>query len=295
MDFKQLKSFVAVVEYRNFSKAANKLYISQPTISTHLRLLEEELNTRLILRTTKSIEVTEKGWELYKYADKILELSERMVQACASDKRRIISLGASTIPATYVLPKVLPHYGMNNPDTYFNIHQTDTQGVLEGVVDGSFDLGMTGSCKERDGIRFVPFCSNKMVIIAPVTEHYLQLQQKSVHFEELLREPIILREKGTRRSANQFLDRIGVNEEELNVVARVNDQETVKNLVASGMGISLISEIAARDFLDSRRLLKFDVPYQQSEQSIYLVYSKQRAEQEWLRSFIDFVKQYEVL
>ena len=61
------------------------------------------------------------------------------------------------------------------------------------------------------------------------------------------------------------------------------------------MGISLISEIAARDFLDSRRLLKFDVPYQQSEQSIYLVYSKQRAEQEWLRSFIDFVKQYEVL
>ena len=295
MDFKQLKSFVAVVEYRNFSKAANKLYISQPTISTHLRLLEEELNTRLILRTTKSIEVTEKGWELYKYADKILELSERMVQACASDKRRIISLGASTIPATYVLPKVLPHYGMNNPDTYFNIHQTDTQGVLEGIVDGSFDLGMTGSRKEREGIRFVPFCSNKMVIIAPVTEHYLQLQQKSAHFEELLREPIILREKGTRRSANQFLDRIGVNEEELNVVARVNDQETVKNLVASGMGISLISEIAARDFLDSRRLLKFDVPYQQSEQSIYLVYSKQRAEQEWLRSFIDFVKQYEVL
>ena len=74
MDFKQLKSFAAVVEYQNFSKAADHLHIAQPTISTHIRMLEEELNTRLILRTTKSIEITPQGWDAYRYAIKILDL-----------------------------------------------------------------------------------------------------------------------------------------------------------------------------------------------------------------------------
>ena len=72
MELKQLQSFAAVVKYGSFTKAAEKLYISQPTISTHIRTLEEELGRQLILRTTKSIEVTEKGREVYGYVTNIL-------------------------------------------------------------------------------------------------------------------------------------------------------------------------------------------------------------------------------
>ena len=101
MDFKQLKSFAAVVEYQNFSKAAERLNIAQPTISTHVRMLEEELNTRLILRTTKSLEITPQGWDAYRYAVKILDLKDRIMDSCSADSKNIIRLGASTPGGLY--------------------------------------------------------------------------------------------------------------------------------------------------------------------------------------------------
>ena len=96
MDFKQLQSFVTVVQEESFTQAASKLFISQSTISTHIRQLETALNTKLILRTTKSLQITPKGRELYEYAQNILELKERMLQACSIESQRIIHLGAST-------------------------------------------------------------------------------------------------------------------------------------------------------------------------------------------------------
>ena len=105
MDFKQLQSFVTVVQEESFTQAASKLFISQSTISTHIRQLETALNTKLILRTTKSLQITPKGRELYEYAQNILELKERMLQACSIESQRIIHLGASTIPSAYIQPR----------------------------------------------------------------------------------------------------------------------------------------------------------------------------------------------
>ena len=87
MEFKQLESFAAVVRFNSFTKAAESLYISQPTISTHIRALEEELGTRLIMRTTKNIEVTAEGLKLFDYSVNILELRDRMVNECSSAGR----------------------------------------------------------------------------------------------------------------------------------------------------------------------------------------------------------------
>ena len=116
MEFKQLESFAAVIKCNSFTKAAEKLYISQPTISTHIRALEEELNTRLILRTTKSIEVTPEGRKLYDYAENILQLRNRMLEECTGGVKKILHLAASTIPSAYILPEVLPAYGATRPD-----------------------------------------------------------------------------------------------------------------------------------------------------------------------------------
>lgn len=295
MDFKQLKSFAAVVEYKSFSKAAEKLNSAQPTISTHVRMLEEELNTQLILRTTKTIEVTPQGWEAYKYATKILNLRDCILQSCSADARQIIRVGASTIPATYILPEILPHYSRIAPDTYFVINQHDSKSVIDGLLDGQFDVGMTGMAMEKEGLTFVPFCKSKMIIIAPVNEYFLNLQRRgNGSLEELLKEPIVLREQGSKKSANHFLDRMGIREEDLQVVARVNDQEAVKNMVVQGMGISFISEIAARDFIRERRLLKFELPNQEFQQHLYVVYRSRYGSQPKVQDFIDFLTRYEV-
>ena len=147
MEFKQLQSFIAVAKYNSFTKAAERLYISQPTISAHIRALEEELRTRLILRTTKSIELTCNGQELYDYAVNIMELRDRMIKHCSEVEKKIIHLGASTIPSAYILPEVLPVYGKDHPEVYFIIHQSDSQTVADGLLDGVFDIGLMGMKK----------------------------------------------------------------------------------------------------------------------------------------------------
>lgn len=296
MDFRQLQSFASVVEFGSFTKAAEKLAISQPTISTHIRALEEELNARLILRTTKNVEITPKGRELYEYASKILELRERMVQCCNSDVKQIIHLGASTIPATYILPDMLPKYAKMAPDTYFVIHQDNSQGIIDGLLNGLFDVGLTSTLAENEDLAFVPFCQDQMIIITPVTERFLTLQQSpKTPMEELLQEPVILREKGSKKGVHRFLEKAGIEEEALNVSARVNDQEAVKNLVASGLGISFISEAAAKNFLKERRLLKFELPEHRNQRSLYLAYRKNRPLTGRAKDFIAFMEQYNTL
>jgi len=292
MDFKQLQSFVTVVQEESFTQAAGKLFVSQSTVSTHIHQLESELNTKLILRTTKSLQITPKGRELYEYALNILELKERMIQACSIESRRIIHLGASTIPSAYILPQLLADFGKSHQDIYFIIHQSDSQGIINGLKDGLFNLGFIGmSCEDSD-FCCQPFCKDRMVVITPVNEHFLRYKQRKENIlQKLLCEPLILREKGSgsKKMADNFLAHSGISEDELQIIARVNDQETIKNLVASGMGISIISEKAAHNFLQEKRLLAFELPQAFSERSLYLIYRKNYLLPSYVKEFLGFI------
>ena len=244
MDFKQLRSFAAVVQYRSFTKAAEKTYLSQPTVSAHIRMLEEELHTRLLIRDTKNLEITPKGWELYECAVHILELQDHLLQRWAEESRHIIQLGASTIPSAYILPEIilpeiLPQYGKLHPEAYFVVQQSDSSQVIAGLLGGLFDVGMTGMDCANEALTCVPFYRDRMVLITPVTAQYLELLEQPDPLSVLLKEPIILREKGSgsQKSADLFLEKMHISEQELKVTARVNDQESIKNLVAGGLGV----------------------------------------------------------
>ena len=133
-----------------------------------------------------------------------------------------------------------------------------------------------------------------MVVITPVNEHFLQYKQRKENvLPELLREPLILREKGSgsKKMADNFLAHSGIAENELQIVARVNDQETIKNLVAGGMGISIISEKAAHNFLLEKRLLAFELPQAFSERSLYLIYRKNYLLPSYVNEFLTFIGQ----
>ena len=290
MEFKQLESYVAVVKHASFTKAAEKLYVSQPTVSAHIHAMEEELGERLIIRTTKNIEVTAKGMEIYEYAVRILELRERMISTCEKEEKHIVYLGASTIPSAYLLPEILPEFGKQYPDTYFVINQSDSQAIIEGLQMGMFDVGLIGM-KADDKLVCEPFCKDRIVLITPVTEYFLKLHNREeIPLKELLKEPMILREEGSAslKTASRFLESIGIKEEELNISARINDQETIKNLVASGLGSSFISEKAVRNFVKEKRLLQFELPIQ-IERELYLAYRKEDLKP-YVQEFVNFVR-----
>ena len=295
MELKQLESFTNVVEYRSFTKAAEKLYISQPTISTHIRQLEEGLHSRLIIRTTKSIEITPRGWELYECACNILSLRDNLLQRWAGESRKIIRLGASTIPSAYILPELLPAYGKAHPDTYFSIHQSDSQGIVDGLLQGNFDVGLVGMRCADEALACIPFYQDRMVLITPVNEHFLALKaQGAFPVEALLGEAMILRENGSgsKKSADRFLESMGIRESELQVIARINDQEAIKNLVAQGLGISILSERAARNFCEEKRLLGFELPESAARRCLYLIYQKNYILKPYIQKFAEFVKRF---
>ena len=295
MEFKQLESFAAVVRLNSFTKAAESLYISQPTISTHIRALEEELGTRLIMRTTKNIEVTNTGEKLFEYAVNILELRDRMTQECSAGAKQIIHLGASTIPSAYILPEVLPRYGKLSPNAFFVIHQTDSKGVVDGLTDGIYDVGLIGMPCEKESIRSQPFCKDRMVLITPVTKEYLSMRETDTSPVEILRRsPVILREKGSgsKKSADFFLEQAGLSDEQLEVVARANDPEAIKNLVAGGLGVSIISHRAANNFLREKRILAFELPDKANCRDLYVTFRRDQAERSPVKDFVEFLTKY---
>ncbi len=295
MDMKQLQSFAAVVEYRSFTKAAEKLYISQPTISTHIRLLEEELRSCLIIRSKRGVEITPRGQELYACARDILSLRDSLLRRWTEEQSHIIQLGASTIPSAYILPEILPEYGRIHPEVYFTIHQSDSQGVADGILNGSFDVGLAGMDLEHEQLTCVPFYQDRMVLITPVTPRFLALKEApEAPLDSLLEAPIILREQGSgsRKSAERFLESVGIQEESLNVTARINDQESIKNLVAGGLGVSILSERAARNFVQEKRVLLFELPEAASRRYLYLIFRKNYVLKTYIQAFCDYIRKY---
>ncbi len=295
MEFKQLESFVAVVSYKSFTKAARNLYISQPTISAHIHALEEELNTQLITRTTKSFEITPRGWELYECASNILSLRDNLIKNWASETKKVIQLGASTIPSAYIIPEILSEFGKLYPDVYFHVHQNNSQGILDSMNNGIYDVGMVGMPCSSKNLISLPFYQDKMVLITPVNEEFLQLKENPQITGEFLRShPLIMRENGsgTLKKADYLLEHMEIQPEELNIVARVNDQESIKNLTASGLGISFISEKAARNFVNEKRLLSFELPDDMTARSFYLVTHKNAIAKPYIEHFVQFVTHY---
>ena len=296
MEFKQLEAFVAVVDYGSFSEAARKLYLTQPTISAHIRSLEEELHARLIIRTTKKLTITTKGYQLYDSAFRILDIRNNLLENFTGSRKQIIDLAASTIPSSYLLPEPLAGFGRMYPDVYFHSWQTDSSGAINRVLDGTVDLALTGQNTGDDSCVFIPFCQDNMVIATPVNDHYLNLKQKEqpVVFQDFIKDPVIIREKGsgTKKEMDIFLENAGIEPSSLNVVARMNDLESIKKSIVNGLGFSILSARSVVDLQKTKQILLFPLEESAHKRSFYIVYSKNRILKSHVRQFIHYVKEY---
>ena len=294
MEFKQLEAFVAVVDYGSFSEAARKLYLTQPTISAHVRSLEEELHTRLILRTTKKTTITTRGYQLYVSAVRMLEIRNNLLENFTGVQKHMIDLAASTIPSSYLLPEILAAFGKTHPDIYFHSIQADSAESINRVLDGTVDLALVGQNTRDETCVFLPFCQDELVIATPITSHYLGLQNKSVTFEDFIKDPVIIREKGsgTKKEMDLFLEQIGVTPSDLNVIARMNDLEGIKKSIVNGLGISILSARSAIDLQKTKQILLFPLEESAHKRTFYIVYSKNRILKPHVRQFIQFVQNF---
>lgn len=294
MNLKQLEAFVQVSESGSFSKAAKELFLTQPTISAHISSLEKELNVRLFIRNTKEVSLSDDGKALYSYAKQITDLEKAIEERFymdSDDGKHFITIAASTIPAQYLLPKVLMCYRERYPKEQIKIMETDSSEVVTQVVDHMVDVGFTGTVLEKKHCKYIPFYKDELAVITPDTPEYRILkEQNRDDIDWIKRKPLILREEGsgTRKEAEKQLKNAGISMETLDIVASIANQETIKKSVKQGMGITVLSRLAAED---EDGLLIFPIPGADEGRDINLVYNKNYQMTRSADRFIRIVKE----
>lgn len=297
MNLKQLEAFVQVAEGGSFSKAAKELFLTQPTISSHISSLERELNARLFVRNTKEVSLSEDGIKLYKYAKQMLDLQREIEVTFGMDEEgesHAVTIAASTIPAQYLLPEVLTRFSERYPQEQIRIQETDSSKVVMQIVDHWVDIGFTGTVLEKKHCKYIPFYKDELVIITPNTPKYQELAQGNKEdISWIKKEHVIMREEGsgTRKEAELQLKGAGVKFAGLDIIASIENQETIKKSVRQGMGISILSKLATADEVANGEILAFPIPNSDEGRDINLVYNKNYQMTRSAERFIKVVKE----
>lgn len=243
----QLLVFVTVAEEQSFTRAAEKLHISQPAISQHVQNLEQRLDVTLLDRTNKYVRLNKAGDVVYHYAKDILGLYEqmnRLVQDLKEDASGPLSIGASFTFGEYVLPHVIAEFRRKYPKILPSITVENTQTVADQVSRGQLDVGVVeGSTIRVNGIHSIPFAEDIVVVVA-ASSHPL-VSQPVVTPEELAAETWIVREKGsgTREITDYVFQAYGIHP---NTLIEYSSTQVIKESVEAGLGITILSKWSIR-------------------------------------------------
>ncbi|MBR2929101.1 MAG: LysR family transcriptional regulator [Oscillospiraceae bacterium] len=293
MNLKQLEAFAAVVEHNSFTRAAEEMYLTQSTISAHIRGLEECLGCRLFDREAKKkISLTEEGKLAYTYTKDVLARCRRLKEVMEKSNRTAeLAVGASTVAAIYLLPGMLSEFLKRSGDCRCVLKRGDSARVLSLLRGGEIQVGFVGIEPESDEFEVCPVLRDRMVIITENSPYFRAMKERGAKAAELMREPVIFREEGSgsRVVADRCLERMGISVSSLNKIAEMDNPENVKNYVANGMGVSVISAYAADDFLREGKILAFDLEDGGTFRNIYMVYEKDMNPSLLEKEFIDFV------
>ena len=294
MDFNQLNVFINVYEHKNFSIAAKNLYLTQPTVSSHITQLEKELNTRLFRRTTKRVTPTEAGETLYTYAKELLERRENILDLFIEKygKYEYVNFGSSTIPTKYIMPSFMTSFKKLHPNVKFEQHFGDTFKIINDIEEKKYNIGFVGAKNDNKHIDFIPFYVDYLVFVTPNTPEYQKLIRSKKPIQNLLKCPIILRNNtsGTRKKGDDFLSGLGYTDDQLNIVSRINDQDEIYKEVSKGRGISLFSKIAANKYRDDGKILIYNPVSYPIRRNLYIAISKLQNMTQIEKSFVDFIK-----
>jgi len=252
IDFRHLETFCRVADLKSFSKAADDLFLTQPTISGHILSLEHSLSLRLFDRTGREVRLTKAGEVFLRYASKILSSRKDLLNALSEYSQGIrgeLSLGASTIPGEYLLPKLMGHFKKEHPHFTLSLKIADTKEVAQLVLEGDVEYGMIGGKLNHNFLHYEKYEEDEIIVVAP-SGHPLT-KKKKADLTDLLKEPWIIREEGsgTQMAVEKGLRKKGKSLKQFNVVMEMGSTSAVKEGVKAGLGLAFISKRAVEEEL----------------------------------------------
>ena len=293
MDLWQLHIFCKVVELKSFSKAGEIIHLSQPTVSSHIKSLEDYFGCRLIDRLSKKAQPTKAGELLYRYAKRLLYLRDETETALAEFKGKTkgtLVIGGSTIPGGYLLPQIVGAFTQKFPEVFISLVIGDTHKIIHDILEGMIEFGVVGARSERKEISQEDLLDDEMMVIVP--KHHPLSHKKSIPIKVLLGEAFIIRESGsgTLTSIGARLSAGGYGIDDLNVVAEMGSTESICQAIKSGVGISILSTLAVAEEIKVGTLKALTVDGLKLTRSFFLTWHRGRSLSPLSKAFIEFLK-----
>jgi DNA-binding transcriptional LysR family regulator len=252
IDFRHLETFCRVAELKSFSKAAGDLFLTQPTVSGHILSLERSLSLRLFDRTGREVRLTKAGEVFLQYASKIISSRKDLLNALIDFSQGIrgeLSLGASTIPGEYLIPKLMGDFKKDHPQFTLSLKIADTKEIVQWVLQGYVEFGMIGSKLDHPSLHYEKYEEDEIIVVAP-SGHFLT-KKRGVDFENLIKVNWIMREEGsgTQMAVEKALRKKGKSLKQFNGMIEMGSTSSLKEGVKAGLGLAFISKRAVEEEL----------------------------------------------
>jgi DNA-binding transcriptional LysR family regulator len=294
MDTRQLQAFVAVVERRSFSQAAERLGVTQPAVSLQVQALEKRLGTQLLDRSGRRVEPTESGLKLYKAAQRLLAIEDEIVEELTTeaegDLTGTLEIGASTGPGGVLLPQLLCAFAQEHPGLGVSLQVSDTQSIIERVAERTLQLGVVGAAPRHRGVEFEPFFRDSVVLVCPPGHRFAGHR---ISVDDLREETLIVMQEGAgvRDVIEEELRKLGVRLRDMDVRLELGLQESVVSAVRGGYGVSFISRSSIEADLEAGRLAEARLVGLDAEREIWVVRAAGRSETRAARTFLEFARE----
>jgi DNA-binding transcriptional LysR family regulator len=294
MDLRRLEVFCKVYELKSFSRAAEASLLSQPTVSEHIRHLEDLLEVRLFDRLGREVAATRAGELLYGYARRILSLTReasRSLELYRGKMTGSLELGGSTIPGQYILPILIGSFKGSYEGVRIRLVIADTRKVTDMVLDGTLELGVVGARIKNNKLAFDRLFEDELVLAVPLDHPWAPRQ--AIRLDELAEASFIMREpgSGTRMTTLSRLEEAGFDPENLQVMAEMGSTDAVRQAIKSRVGVSILSRRAIADDLRFGLLHPVTVENLSLTRHFYLVTHKGRSLSPLAQAFVDFLRE----
>jgi DNA-binding transcriptional LysR family regulator len=293
MDLWRLKIFQRVIEHGSFSKAAEGLNLSQPTVSSHIKDLEQHFDVSLIDRLNKKAVPTKAGELLYSYAGRLSTLYDETEAAMSEFHGKIkgrLVIGSSTIPAGYILPKLIGGFMQAYPEVHIALIVGDTKKIITDILSNVMEIGVVGAKSNDQRLVQKELINEEMRAVIPQSHKWAE--KNSISIKALTGEPFIIREagSGTWISIQKQLATQGLASKDLNIVAEMGSTEAVIQGIKSHIGISILSPIAVAEELSAGTLKTLMIDGLNLERKFYLTRYKNRSESPLGKAFREFIE-----
>jgi len=296
LETRHLQVFMAIWELHSFSKAAEKINLTQPTVSGHIKTLEAILGTELFNRSTRDVSPTKAGELFHPYARRILNLmaqAEQEMDLFIGREKGTLEIGGSNIPGEYILPLAIGQFKKGRPIIKLTLKIGDTREIVTAVGDGQLELGMVGAVIERPDIIFEACLVDELLLVAPPDSPLACKEQ--VKMAELTNYPFIMREKGsgTRKTIEKALEQAGdlLQSYNLSIIAEMGSTEAIRQAVKAGVGCSIISRRAVQKDVELGLMSASSLPELNLKRQFYLILPKQRRISPLAEEFRQFMQQ----